>query len=83
MSIYERRDEIRYRLEQGADLPDPQWPYTAQPIPAVLGLSPQCTHVLLWAAIKELGLDKTGNYTGYLQDAQLQLYRIAKDRGDF
>ncbi|WP_312260635.1 hypothetical protein [Limnohabitans sp.] len=83
LRIYERRDEIRSRLMQGADLPDPQWPEVAPPIPSELALSPQCTHVLLWAAIKELGFDKTDNYKGYYQNAQVQLYRIAKERGDF
>ena len=83
ISIHERKEEIRRRLEQGADLPDPHWPDVAPPIPSALALSPQCSHVLLWTAIKELGLDKTDNYKGNYQSAQLQLYRIAKKRGDF
>ncbi len=71
ISIYERKEEIRRRLEQGADLPDPQWPDVAPPIPSALARSPQCSSVLLWAAIKELGLDKTDNYKGYFQSAQV------------
>lgn len=83
ISIYERVEEIRSRLEQGADLPDPQWPETAPHIPAAVALSQQAAGVLRWVAIKELGLDKSGNYDGYAQTAMLEMYRIAKDRGDF
>lgn len=83
ISIYERRDEIRQRLAAGEDLPDPQWPNVAQGIPAEIALSQQASDILLWTAIKELGLDKTNTYDGYFKQAQLQMYRIAKDRGDF
>lgn len=83
ISIYERRDEIRRRLEAGEDLPDPQWPNVAQNIPAEVALSQQASEILLWTAIKELGLDRTSTYDGYFKQAQLQMYRIAKARGDF
>ena len=83
ISIYERRDEIRQRLAAGADLPDPQWPNAAPNIPADVALSRQASDIVLWTAIKELGLDKTNAYDGYFKQAQVQMYRIAKARGDF
>lgn len=83
ISIYERRDEIRQRLAAGADLSDPQWPNSAPNIPAEVALSNRASDIVLWTAIKELGLDKTNEYAGYFNQAQVQMYRIAKARGDF
>lgn len=83
ISIYERVEEIRSRLEQGADLPDPQWPTAAPGIPPQIALSAKADFILLWTAVKELGLDHDGQYDGYGKQAQLQMYRIAKERGDF
>jgi hypothetical protein len=83
ISIRERVEDIRRRLEQGADLPDPQWPETAPHIPAAVALRSQAAGVLRWVAIKELGLDKSGSYDVYAQTAMLEMYRIAKERGDF
>lgn len=79
ISIYERRDEIRQRLAFGADLPDPEFPNAASSIPADVALSQQASDVVLWVAIKELGLDKAGKYDGYHKQAQLQMYRIRND----
>ncbi len=83
LSIHERADEIRERLSKGVDLPDPEWPDSSPSIPAKLALSPKADSVVLWTAVRELGLDRGDKYDGYRKQAQLQMYQIAKERGDF
>jgi hypothetical protein len=83
ISIHERESEIRRRLQNGSELPDPRWPDAAPKISPEVALSAQASDVRRWTAIKELGLDKDGAYRSVYEDAMLQMYRIAQDRGDF
>lgn len=81
--INERENEIRERLEAGADLPDFRWPDTSPSIPSAIALSSQASKVLRWTAIKELGLDKDTTYEWFYHGAMVEMYQIGKCRGDF
>jgi hypothetical protein len=83
IAIREREEEIRLRLRGGAKLPDPQWPATSPSIPGDVALTNGASDVVQWSAIKDLGLDQDEYYRPVLSRARLQMYDIARHRGDF
>jgi len=46
-------------------------------------LTSEARSIVHWAAIKELGLDRSGEYNYFLAQAELDLFKIKKARGDF
>lgn len=83
LKINEREERIRSRLSVGGSIPDPTYPDTSDRIPSEIALTSEARSIIHWAAIKELGLDRSGEYNYFLEQAKLDLYQIKKARGDF